>query len=335
MTIVINHAVLHILDSNSGLTVYSDEELALEDSIQTFLLKHIEKSWGSQSAKPGQFYEDSVFQQHLQKYQAGELSFIAFSKEIGKTLEQAFTHAEEMASADVIVADVRIDDVPQFVVFKSNSHMGYTHQVQQLEGGGFRNAIINHYAIMPNLTQRMDEFAFINTKTQAISVSAKKYTIDGNTIYVLPEILLECSLAPSPQEAVKKLQKTAQKVAEAYGQDEVAAATAAKSYVAERLEQEDTLDLQAAGQEIFKGSPAMQADFQDAVTDAGFTAPVQVDREATLKKVCKHKLKTDTGIELTIPTDYFDNTEFVEFNNNEDGTLSITLKHISNIINRA
>ena len=55
----------------------------------------------------------------------------------------------------------------------------------------------------------------------------------------------------------------------------------------------------------------------------------------TLKKVCRHKLKTDTGIELTIPTDYFDNTEYVEFNNNEDGTLSITLKHISNIVNRA
>ena len=60
-----------------------------------------------------------------------------------------------------------------------------------------------------------------------------------------------------------------------------------------------------------------------------------MDKEATLKKVGRHKLKTDTGIELTIPTDYFDNTEYVEFNNDGNGTLSITLKHISNIVNRA
>ncbi len=334
MTIVIHKAVLHILDFNAGLTVYSDAELELDDSIQTFLIKHIEKSWGSQGAKPGKFYEDSVFAQHLKAYKDGSLDFIAFSKEIGKTLEQAFTHAEEMASADVIVADVRIDDVPEIVIFKSNCHMGYTHQVTQTEEGGVRNEIINQYSIMPNLSQKMEEFAFVNPETEAISVSAKKYTIDGNSIYVFPEILLEAQLAPSQKEAMKSLQKTAEKVAKAYGQDEVAAAAAAKNYVAEKMETEDELDLKQAGEEIFKGNAAMQADFQDAVEDAGFTEPVHMDREATLKKVCKHKLKTDTGIELTIPTDYFDNTEYVEFNTNADGTLSITLKHIANIINR-
>ena len=331
--IIIDKAILHILDFNSGMTVYSDEELTVKDSIETFLYKHIEKSWGSQDAKPGTFYDDSAFQQTLGAYLSGEMGFVPFSKEITHTLEEAFTHAEEMASADVIVADVRIDDQRQIVVFKSNSHIGYTHQVNQTENG-IKNEIINHYSIMPNLTQKMEEFAFIATESQAISVCAKKYTIDGNSIQVFPEILLECSLTPSPKEAIKNLSKTAAKVAEAYGQDKVATEAAVKSYVAENMQESDELDLVEAGKEIFKENPSMQADFDTAIKDAGFTEPVKMDQEATLKKMCKHKLKTDTGIELTIPTDYFDNTEFVEFNNNDDGTLSITLKHISNIINR-
>ena len=78
----------------------------------------------------------------------------------------------------------------------------------------------------------------------------------------------------------------------------------------------------------------MQADFDNAIKEAGFTEPVKMDQEATIKKMCKHKLKTDTGIELTIPSEYFDNTEYMEFHNNEDGTLSIMLKHIGNIVNR-
>ncbi|MCR5757988.1 MAG: nucleoid-associated protein [Selenomonas sp.] len=331
--VVIDKAILHILDFNSGMTVYSDEELTVQDSIETFLLKHIEKAWGSQDAKPGTFYEDSHCAQLLAEYLSGEMSFVPFSKELAKKLEDAFVHAEEMASSDVIVADVRIDDRRQIVIFKSNSHIGYTHQVNQTEAG-IKNEIINHYSIMPNLSQKMEEFAFIDTETKAVSVTAKKYTIDGNSILVFPEVLLECSLTPSPKEAIKNLSKTAAKVAEAYGQDQIATEAAVKSYVTENMQTTDELDLTEAGREIFKENPSMQADFDTAIKEAGFTEPVKMDQEATIKKMCKHKLKTDTGIELTVPSEYFDNTEFMEFHNNEDGTLSIMLKHIGNIVNR-
>ena len=331
--VVIDKAILHILDFNSGMTVYSDEELTVQDSIETFLLKHIEKSWGSQDAKPGTFYEDSHCAELVKEYLSGEMSFVPFSKELTKKLEDAFVHAEEMASSDVIVADVRIDDRRQIVIFKSNSHIGYTHQVNQTETG-IKNEIINHYSIMPNLSQKMEEFAFIDTESKEISVTAKKYTIDGNSILVFPEILLECSLTPSPKEAIKNLSKTAAKVAEAYGQDKVATEAAVKSYVTENMQNTDELDLVEAGKEIFKENPSMQADFDNAIKEAGFTEPVKMDQEATIKKMCKHKLKTDTGIELTIPSEYFDNTEYMEFHNNEDGTLSIMLKHIGNIVNR-
>ena len=331
--IIIDKAILHILDFNSGMTVYSDETLTVQDSIETFLLKHIEKAWGSQDAKPGSFYDDSHCQELLSEYLAGEMSFVPFSKELAKKLEEAFVHTEEMASADVIVADVRIDDVRQIVIFKSNSHIGYTHQVNQTDKG-IKNEIINHYSIMPNLSQKMEEYAFINAETKEISVTAKKYTIDGSSVYVFPEILLECSLAPSPKEAIKNLSKTAAKVAEAYGQDKVATEAAVKSYVTENMQSSDELDLVEAGKEIFKENPSMQADFDNAIKEAGFTEPVKMDQEATIKKMCKHKLKTDTGIELTIPSDYFDNTEYLEFHNNDDGTLSIMLKHIGNIVNR-
>ena len=331
--IIIDKAVLHIMDLNSGLTVYSDEELSIKDSIETFLLKHIEKSWGSQEAKPGNFYEDSNFKVLLSSYLEGETDFVSFSKEVGHTFEEAFCHAEEMTSADIIVADVRIDDRRQIVIFKCNSHSGFIHQVNQTEAG-IKNEIINHYAIMPNLTQKMDEFAFIDVNTMEVSVSAKRYTIDGNSIYVFPEILLECSLTPSPKEAIKSLNKTVKKMAETYGQNEASMSAAVKNYVAETMQSADELDMLAVGKEVFKDNPSMQADFEAAIQEEGFEKPVKMDQESTLKKMCKHKLKTDTGIELTIPTDYMDNIEYVEFNNNEDGTLSITLKHISNIVSR-
>ena len=331
--IIIEKAILHILDFHSGVTVYSDAELPVKDSVETWLLKHVERAWGSQDAKPGTFFQDSAFLKELQDYESGTLDFVALSKAIAKTLDDALTHAEEMPASDVIVAQASIDEVPYLVILRSNSHIGFTHQVNQTEDG-IQNEIINHYSIMPNLSQKIDEFAFINGRTKAIKTAAKKYTLDGDAVFVLPEVLLECSLTPSPKEAMKSLSKAAAQVAEPFGQDKVMAEAAVKSYVAETMQKGAELDLQEAGKEIFQDNPAMQQELDTAIRDAGITEPVRMDPEATLKKVSRHKLKTDTGIELTIPTDYFDNTEFVEFNNNEDGTLSITLKHISNIVNR-
>ena len=78
----------------------------------------------------------------------------------------------------------------------------------------------------------------------------------------------------------------------------------------------------------------MQADYRQEMENAGFREPVVVDKEATLKKMRKHKLSTDTGIELVIPTEFFENTEFVEFYKDADGFMSITLKNIQSIVNK-
>ena len=44
MIIAIKKAVLHILDANSGITVYSDTELDVSDGmINAFLSKHIDR----------------------------------------------------------------------------------------------------------------------------------------------------------------------------------------------------------------------------------------------------------------------------------------------------
>ena len=107
-----------------------------------------------------------------------------------------------------------------------------------------------------------------------------------------------------------------------------------KSYVAEAMDEGTLVDPVEAGREVFKVNPSMQADFQKEMEKAGMTEPVRVEQPAMRKKMMRHKLKTDTGIELVIPTDYFDNTDFVEFAKSADGSISITLKQIQNIDDR-
>lgn len=332
--IIIHRAILHILDFNSGLTVFSDQELLVENSVETFLLKHIEKSYADQNAKKGTFYEDSTFKEQLHLYLKEESTFIDFSKYIVKTVYTAISHSEQLDSADIVVCDITIDDERKIVVFKCNNHMGFIHQVIQTDEG-VKNDIINHYAIMPNLAQKIDEFSFINTADDAIIFVDKKYVMDGNKVRIFPEVLLECSQSVSPKETISLVSKIAKKVADEYGQNDIAAATAVKSFITETIQDSPNVEPKEIGREIFKSNPSMQASYMEQIQEAGLPERVEVEQESTLKRLRNHKLKTDTGIELTIPLDYFNNTDFVEFNNNPDGTLSITLKRILNVTNKS
>ena len=60
-----------------------------------------------------------------------------------------------------------------------------------------------------------------------------------------------------------------------------------------------------------------------------------VVEKAEAKRVTKsHKIRTDTGIELTFPAEYGENSDFIEFFSTPDGRIEIALKNIGAIENR-
>ena len=57
---IIKRAVLHILDFNSGMSVFSQNELdCTDDTVSIFLQKHLEKLHKDSAGKSGTFNADS------------------------------------------------------------------------------------------------------------------------------------------------------------------------------------------------------------------------------------------------------------------------------------
>lgn len=335
MMIIIEKAILHILDFKGGEPLKSNCELELEFSTMEFLNKHIEKTIGSQDAKTGTFYADSEFSSLLDAYLNQKNDFVTFSQEIATTIYSALSHAEDIQTADLFICQARIDDTPYLVIFKCINNSGYVHQVNVTEEGTIVTELMNSSGLLPSPSQRVDEFAYINLSTMEVLLKAKKYSIDGNSVYVLPELLLECAQAPSPAETIKKINKVVKKVTEDYCQNQVETAVAIKSYITENLQPDGELDPQEVGMAVFKDNPSMQAAYKQEMENAGYTEPVHVDQQSTLKKMQKHKLSTDTGIELTIPIDFFEDTDYLKFCKEENGSISIILKNIQNIMNKS
>jgi hypothetical protein len=333
-TIAINKAILHILDFNSNLTVFSENELDLgKSSVATFLMKHIEKAYCDSGAKPATFIPDSKFQEQLMMYGSINLSFVDFSVQIATLMYEAISRSDKLISADLLVCDLTINDEPVLALLKCNNRMGFTHQVTQGESG-ICNDIINHYAILPNPSQKLDEYAFIGIHSSDIRLVDKKCCIDGQDVFVLSDIVLQCRSQVSPKDTIGLVTSIARNVAENHGENSAIAVSRAKTYIIENTEGSEYLDPVELGKEVFAASPIMQQEYEQEVDLAGIARTVKIDKNLAVRTGRTHKIKTDTGIEISMPVDYFQNTDYVEFINNPDGTLSIALKNIGKLLSK-
>lgn len=331
---IIKKAILHILDFNSGVCVFSQKELDFtSEAVSTYIEKHIERVHKDTGKKNGSFLPESHFADSLNQYLHNEIEFIDFSNWAANILYERLSLAEENDSIDFLVVDYIYEDETYFGMFLMSNKSSYTHQVMN-DDGVVHNEIIKHYAILPSITQKITAFAIINADTKAIAFCDKKKSIDGRDAMVIPETLLECTSTVSTNEAVKIVKQVTTEIAEEYGSNAAVAVSKAKNYIVENSEVSESFCPFDLGEEVFSESPLMREAFEKKIEEKQVPKTVKLEHKTAVKTSKSHKIKTDTGIEITFPVEYFENQQYIEFINNPDGTISIELKNIGKITNK-
>ncbi|MCQ2514189.1 MAG: nucleoid-associated protein [Ruminococcus sp.] len=331
---IIKKAILHILDFSSGMSIFSQQSLDFSDeAIHSYLEKHIEKIHKDSSKKSGTFLEESHFAMYFEQFRIDELDFTEFSNWIANTLNDNYSISEVSEPIDVLIIDYIYEEESYIGILLLSSKSTYTHQVMNDEGI-IHNEIIRHYAILPNIGQKAGAYAFVNKDTKEIYFSDKKKSIDGRSVFIIPDILLECTSTVSAKEAVNIVKKAATEVAEEYGANVAVAVSKAKNYIVENSEVSESFCPFDLGDEVFSESPLMREAFEKKIEEKQVPKSVKIEHQTAVKTSKSHKIKTDTGIEITFPVEYFENPEYIEFINNPDGTISIELKNIGKITNK-
>lgn len=333
----LKRAILHILDASSGVSVYSDEELDIQDaSINNFITKHIERIFEDAGLRTGEFAENSGFKYQLTEYlKDGENYFITLSQFIAKRIYEGVSQSDKPDSSDLIVCECIINEKNILAVLKCENKIGYTHQVMQDEGK-IKNQIINHYAILPTTTQKISECAFINTDDFSIRYTGKKRRIDGETTDLIADVLLECVYDISSRESVNAVKRIAKKVTEENGGDALETLSKMKEYITENVEEGENkyIETEKVAEKVFDGKPGMREEFMEKIEKANVPQKVQLNSYVTKKLASNVKIVTDIGVEIVFPAEYYRNSEYIEFINNEDGTISIQINNIGEVINK-
>lgn len=351
----INKAILHVFDFVSCVNVFAQAEMDLSDkTAKRYVTSQARRAVGNLDSSRGTFSETSVFAEELRAYFRNERTFVGLSQQIGEFLVGELSRMEKTPSCDLLVIDFEgdtdemvremTDDEAQdayeakgkryLAVILLESKPAYMHEVGSDFAGNAETTISRHHAILPNPSQKVASFALVEADTMAVWFCDKEREIAGEQRLIIPEGLLQCSMEASSKELFQAVATVVEEVAEEFGANTAVAVAKVKSYVAENADESDEIDAAELGREVFADEPVCQERFARAVNEGAIPERVVVEK-AVAKRVTKsHKIRTDTGIELTFPAEYGENAEFIEFFNTPDGRIEIALKNIGSIENR-
>ena len=220
-----------------------------------------------------------------------------------------------------------------FGIFMLESRQAFMHSVGYGENGEPSNAIERHHAILPSPSQKIASFAIIDSRSLEVAFQDKKRTIAGEDRYLIPDGLLQCSMEASSKEVIDEITTIVEEVAEEYGANATVALTRAKAYVSEAAEEGRGVVPHELAAEVFEDEP-LQERFVETAAEENIPERVRVDKKAAERITRNHKIRTDTGIEITFPSEYAHNPEFIEFASMPNGLISIELKNITQIENK-
>ena len=334
MIAAIKQAILHILDASHQIPMISEREMDVNDAmINTYITRLIERVYDDSAHRNGEFMSNSGLKHHINEYKSGGENFIELSANIANRLFDALKNTEEPKPCDIIVCSVMINERDAIAVLKLDNKVGVTHRVEKDEDGILCN-LINHYAILPTMTQKIGEYAFIMLDDLSIRYRGGSYKIDGEKADLFADILLECDYEISSREAVNTVTRAAKRVTAENGGDLMETAARMKECVISSIEERENLDTEKIADHVFNGRPAMLGEFKAKMENANVPPQIEVNTYVTKKVTSDIKLTTDIGVELSFPAEYYNNSEYVDIINNDDGTISIVIRNIGELTNK-
>ena len=192
---------------------------------------------------------------------------------------------------------------------------------------GNSNSVIKQKAILPGENQKLAEAALIDMTDKNLKIIEKKYDVNGVKTNYFSQLFLQChgSLSPKSKLAIvaKAVDDVQKKFYHESEQFEVQMET--KSIINQALEEDGGFAVPVLIDKIFKE----QEEMKEQVIEK-----LEPQNPATTRKYGKQNLITDTGIEIRIPMEQYQNKDKVDFITNPDGTISVLIKNVGSIISK-
>lgn len=330
--ILMEKAILHILDASVGTPVLSEKLLPMDESAD-FFSKHIEKLLADSEVKECDFEDgDHPVRELVSNIDSD--NFASVTQQLAAALYNFMTSNVDIPTADILFTIFRYEKERFFGLIKFNYREAYTHSIASIEGAT-ATGVIKYKTLYPNESQKVDECVFVNLNSHAIKIKEKKYEINGQKDYYLSNHFMRTRPARSYKEQYRLVEKSAEQVVKKFYPGDSLKQAEVKMAIKNNVDKNLEIDIDDLSKTAFYDSPDMQTQYKQELSQKGFTEKkIKINQQIYQELERSHKIITDIGVKMEIPNDLMKNKEKVEFIVNQDGTMSILIKNINEVKSR-
>ena len=327
--IILRKIIVHILDTSLEAPVISAGLIPTDkENLNAFLHKHIFKLLTSDEKKNCVFYEeDSEVYQLLKDFKEENLKEV--SEQMAYKLFGIMKQNPSIPSADFVAVTYQYRSEPYLALLKMNYRENYVHYTRQTDGEQLNDIILQRAALPSG---KLSEAVLIDLTDKSMSVIEKKYEINGEKENYLSSMFLNCHVKRSPKTKLKAVDKVIKEVNQEFFEEDVEKQMEVKSILEREFREEGSIQTEEIGEKLYGEQPDIKEVFEEKLEKYHMNhQEVKPENHQTVKMYEKQHLKTDTGIEIDIPMEQYNNPDCFEFISNEDGTISMLIKNISRL----
>jgi len=326
MEIVIQRAIIHILDTSNSIPILSNSDIDLDESTTDYLIAHIQKVFADDNCKLCALMPESSFNQNFEDLNN---TFVKTTQSIASQIFTIMKRNAEILPADIAFGLANIDNIGFMFMLKLDYRQAHVHYMNNDDSKG-RVEIINFKTMLPSINSKLSEAFFLSPNNKTVKVLEKKCLIDGVKDFYLSPYILMCSQEKTPKQKITKVLQVAHKVNDTYYSTSNAMDTHVAEIICEEIAKGESLIIEKIGHELYKDNDVAKKEFYEYLESENIVPSDSIPiSEKFVKRLEKQSIKLVNGIEIKIPIEiYKEQEDAIEFINNPDGTVSLLIKNI-------
>lgn len=328
MSISFKQTIIHNLDLNMGQPLLSKECAVLTDEAESFITRKIYQVLENHGVCEAKFKEQmSLFPEDhpasiFKNWDGKGLKHL--SEVLTNGFYRYMVEYDNIPNGDLIVTNYLMDGEEYVAALKINFNDGdYTHffssddeTMKLVVNKGIYHKRINEGVIIK----------LSDTSVQLLDESKSKYI----------SLMLDLETKLSVKEKLKAVDRIAAKIIDEHYDNQVKAIAELKNNISESIARTQTIPIQEIMERTFGDDEEVFESCMQHLEEFGINdkESIEVRSSKVTNKYATQKLKTDTGVEIKMPTHIFKDPDFIEIVNEPNGTQTLLIKNVSQIVNK-
>ena len=266
-----------------------------------------------------------------------EEALIPVSKQLAGKLYEIMNSNVEIPAGDVFFVTFQVESRQHLAILKMNYKEVYVHYTSLGEQDENINEVMKQTAALPLAGGKLSEAVLIDLEGDAVRLVEKKFPVNGEKVNYLSELFLHCHARMSQKTKLDLVTKAVEQINKKYYDDDFEQKMKTKSVLHEECAKaEGPIKVEEIVEKVFQdAAPEIKEEFVEKLEKYKLPKEeIKIQSEKTTKKFEKQFLTTDSGIEINIPMEEYNNKQHVEFITNPDGTISVLIKNVNRITSK-